>query len=369
MKLEGFRELLLKKSADADLDNMIRFVRDDILADIIVESLEKMARAKSKGDHANMALRDFGLEMDPELHPAMIHDALGHHASRYKAALRDNRKDLANSHAKQIFNIMDMADQAQKHSHGKLDIKAVPIHPWERNAKPDTFKARMDSIKSRMDAGEEVSPREIKWLSDNPVTRGKKKPGQYVSDTDGWRYRSKDYGFLQGAPHHSYSSEVEGHGHLGAYPMEEIRVNGKYVHIDDISSDDLKGYEQHPLDHHPIMDHYSKPASKRTPEHDQQYLDQKEKFYDSRHMESYWDKHEKLESSDPEAYSQRGSQASDPVHAEVEPLDLSKPKEVEPASAAVSKPDVKRRAAPANSAAEEAKAIVERLKNKGTGGE
>lgn len=300
MKFEGFRELLLKKSADPELENMIKFVRDDVLADIVFESLEKMARAKHKGDSANFALRDFGLEMDPELHPKMIHDALSHHASRYKAALQAGREDLANSHAKQLFKIVDMADQAQKHSQGKLHINAVSPHAWERQHKTDQLTEE-----------------------DAPVRRGNKRAGQFRTDTKGWRYRGKDYSFLQGAPHESYAGEVSKHGHLGAYPLENIRVNGKYLHIEDVDPNELRGHEHHAFDKHPIMDHFHHSASKRTPEHDKAYLEAKEKYYDSPHIESYFDRHEKLETADPETYAQRGLKVSDPVHAEVEPLDIS----------------------------------------------
>ena len=310
MKLENFRELLLKKSADPALGNMIKFVRDDVLADIIVESLEKMARAKHKGDAANFALRDFGLEMDPEHEPKMIHDALSHHASQYKSALKNDRKDLANEHAKQLFQIMDMADQVQKHSTGKLDIQAVAPHPWER-----------------------VGKQERLTEEDAPVRRGNKKAGQFRTDTKGWRYRGKDYDFLQGEPHDSYSNETEKHGHQGAYPIEHIRVNGKYLDIKDVPADKLNGFEKHPFDHHPIMDHYGKPASKRTADDDKAYMSAKEAHADSHHMENYFDKHEKMEEADPEGYASKGSKVSDPVHGLVTPS--AKPKE---ASVAVSEP-------------------------------
>jgi len=311
MKFDNFRELLLKKSADSTMDNMIRFVKDDVLADMIYESLEKMARAKHKGDAANLPLRDFGTEMDPDQEPGMIHDALSHHASRYKAAVRDNRQDLANNHAKQLFKIIDMADQAQKHSHGKLHISAVPVHPWERNGKTATFTS---------DSG--------------PVLRGNKKVGQFVTDTKGWRHRGNDFKFLQQAPHDSYSSETDKNGHKGAYPMEQIRVNGKYLHIDDISPDDLKGEESHPLDHHPIMSHFSKPAGSRTQDDDAKYLADRDKYTGGDHIPSYWDKHSKLQEADPDGYSRRGSTASNPIHGD--PLPSSKESIVPEASAAVS---------------------------------
>jgi hypothetical protein len=299
MKLDSFRELLLKKAGDPELESLVSFVKEDVLADLVIESLEKMARSKHKGDSANVPIRDFGVEMDPETEPAMLHDALSHHASHYKAAVKAGRDDLANQHAKQIFRLVDMGDQAGKHSQGKLHVEAVSPHPWERNAKTRQFTD-----------------------SDGPVLAGNKKPGQFVTDTKGWRYRGSDYSFLKQAPHGSYANEVRKHGHLGAYPMEHIKVNGKHVDIQDIAPEDLKGYEEHPFDKHPVMDHFEHPSSKRTPELDAQWRQQHQDYAGSPHMDAYFDRQSKMEQANPEAYAQRGSKPSAPAHAAVDPLDV-----------------------------------------------
>jgi hypothetical protein len=228
MRLESFRELLVKKSQDVSLQNIVRFMHDDVLAEFIIESLEKMARSSHKGDAANFAIRDFGTEMDPAHEPSMIHDALSHHVSHYKSALNNGNQGLANQHAKQVFRIMDLADQAQKHSHGKLQVDAVPPQPWERNAKAETFGDRIAKLKTAQENGEPLSEKEQKWISDNPVTRGDKKPDQFITDTKSWRHRGNDFTFLQQAPHQSYSAEIRRHGHDNAYPMEHIKINGKY---------------------------------------------------------------------------------------------------------------------------------------------
>jgi hypothetical protein len=299
MKLHSFRELLIKKSSDPSIESLVTFIHDDVLADMVMESLEKMARAGHKGDAANFAIRDFGVEMDPEHEPKMVHDALSHHASRYKSALSEGRHDLANKHAKQIFRIVDLADQAQKHSHGKLHIDAVSPHAWERNAKQRKFTEE-----------------------DAPVKRGNKKAGQFAIDTKGWRYRGNDYSFLQQAPHESFKGEVRKHGHAGAYPLEHIRVNGKYLDIADVPASELKGYQEHEFDKHPIMSHFEVPASQRTSDHDKQYVSERDAYSDSPHLDSYFKRHETLESTDPEKYKARGSKASDPVHKPVDPLDV-----------------------------------------------
>lgn len=298
MKLDSFRELLLKKAGDPSLENLVAFVKEDVLADLVIESLEKMARAKHKGDAANVPIRDFGVEMDPETQPAMLHDALSHHASQYKSALGAGRSDLANQHAKQIFRLVDMGDQAQKHSQGKLHVEAVSPHPWERNAKTRQFTDQ-----------------------DGPVLAGNKKPGQFVTDTKGWRHRGSDYSFLQQAPHESYANEVRKHGHNKAYPLENIKINGKHLDIQDVPADQLKGYEEHPFDKHPIMSHFEHPASKRTPELDAQWRQQHEEYNSGPHMDAYFDRQSKMEEANPEAYAERGNKPSSQVHKDVEPLD------------------------------------------------
>ena len=300
MKLESFRELLIKKSEDPGLQNLVAFLKDDFLADMVIESLEKMARAKSKGDAANIAIRDFGSKMDPEKEPNMIHDALSHHISHYKAALGDNRKDIADQHAKQIYRIVDMADQAQKHSNGKLHMDAVSPHPWERNAKQNTYS------------------------EDHPLVQsGDYKPGDFVTKTKGWRHRGSNFDFLRQAPDKSYANEVRKHGNNKAYPLEQMRVNGKYVDVQDIPKDQLKGYEEHPFDKHPIMEHFEKPVGKRTPEDDAQWSKQHEEYGSSPHMDKYYDMEEAKEKSNPDEYAQRGSKPSLPVHDEVPELDYA----------------------------------------------
>lgn len=291
MRLDGFRELLIKKSGDSSLENLISFIRDDVLTDIVLESLEKMARSKHKGDSANVPVKEFATMMDPEKEPAMIHDALSHHASHYKAALAAGNQNVANQHANQIFRTMDLADQAQKHSNGKLHVEAVSPHAWERNGKTATF-----------------------TKESKPVVAGNKRPGQFVTDTKGWRYRDtgKGFDFLKQAPHSHYSDETRRHGHAGAYPLEDIRVNGKYLDIKDVPKEDVKKYEEHPFDKHPIVDdskgksHFEKPSSGRTAEDDDKWRSELKAYHSSPHMDKYF---ENLDEN-----PERGNEKSKAVH-------------------------------------------------------
>lgn len=313
MRLDSFRELLVKKSQDVSLQNLVKFMKDDLLAELVVESLEKMARASHKGDSANFAIRDFGTEMDPSHEPSMIHDALSHHASNYKAALNSGNKAVANQHAKQVFRIMDMADQAQKHSHGKLQVEAVSPHAWERNSKTNQYTADDDKVKD-----------------------GSYKPGEFKTKTKGWRHRGNDYGFLQQAPHGSYSQEIRRHGHDNAYPMEHMKVNGKHVDVEDVEAP--TSYQSHPFDSHPVMKHFEEPAGSRTPERDKQYIAERDNFAKSPELDKHFSTQEAREKANPEGYKNRGNTRSMPVHKQVDPLDVSKEAAPQTQAATVRRP-------------------------------
>jgi len=283
MRIDKFKELLIKKAGDnRSLQTLIKYARDEYLLENIIESLEKMARI-SQHRNANFAVKNFGSEIDPELHPNMFHDALSHHASQYKSALKNKNNDVANQHAGQIFKYMHLLhkltdDGGIDHTGGHLKVDAIDPKPWERSH----------------------------YSEENGRSSS--------TNTKGWARSMKDYSWLQSAPHHSYKKEVKTHGHNGAYPLEQIKVNDKYLHIDDIDESTGK-YEPHPLDHHPILSHYKKPSKDFSEDHYNDYLSSVDKYHDEDgHMDAYFDKHEALSQKDPEAYSARGSKVSDPVH-------------------------------------------------------
>lgn len=321
MKLDSFRELLLKKVTDPSLHALIKYADENVLAQHAIESLEKMARSKHKGDAANFAVRNFGTEMDPETEPHMIRDAIGHHVSNYKAALNNNNAQAANHHAKQAFKLMNMADVAQKHSNGKLSIEYVPTQPWERNKFTKQYDSNHDLVRA-----------------------GKYKPGDFVTKTKGLNYRGSDFGFLQQPPHEAYAKEVSKHGHNKAYPFEQIKVNGKHIHVDDNAKGDMSAHE---FDAHPIMRHFEDSVKDRSAESDKKYLDEAGKYYnDEPHIGKYFERHQNLEQQDPKAYAERGSKASTPVHKDIEGLKLDNLDTPEPSvvpikDAPAAKPEVK----------------------------
>jgi hypothetical protein len=316
--LNSFKELLLKKAeGNSDLQTVIRFVNSDVMSDLLMESLEKMARARSKGTTANASVMDFGTEMDPANEPHMIREALGHHVSNYKAALykaktstdekeRILARQAADQHARQALKIMDLADRVEKHSHGKLNIDYVPTHPWERNILTSKYDADHKNVKS-----------------------GVNKVGDWVTDTKGIGYKGTVFGknhnnsFLEMPPHESYLKEVKRHGHNGAYPFEHVKINGDYIPIEDVEAP--TSYKEHPFDKNPIMGVFRSPAKHRKPEEDAQYIKDRDKYNQDMssdpNVEKFWSDLESKSASNP----QRGKVPSAPVHKQVEnPLDLSK---------------------------------------------
>src|SRR5690606_32249548 len=122
--------------------------------------------------------------------------------------------------------------------------------------------------------------------------------------------------FLREAPHESYKKEIKTHGHNKAYPLEEMSVNGKPIHIEDV---DAKGqFVPHPFDEHPIMSHYSRSPKEHSPEHHQKYMDAHD-LYANEGINKYFDM---IEARDPKAHAARGTVKSGPIHPEIEGLNL-----------------------------------------------
>lgn len=237
MKINSFKELLVKKAeGNSNLIALIKSTKDEFFNNRILEILEKMAEDKRRPRSSNRAVQHFGdysLDDTGDM-SNMIHDALSHHASHYKAALKDDKQHLANQHMRKIHNIMHLSrklghDGVMDHGGGKLKIEAVDPKPWERSGFPAEH-------------------------------QGKSK--KFVTDTKGWSRDGSDYGYMQMNPHEHYAKEIQDHGHSGGYPLEEMKVNGKHLHIDESVSP--RGYEGHEFDEHPILKNrlYSTPPDK-----------------------------------------------------------------------------------------------------------
>ena len=313
MKLDNFKELLLKKSEDNDsLQLLIKYMRDDYLIDHVVESLEKMASSYSK-KNPNASVKHFASNMN-NFKSGMIHDALSHHASHYKAAVDAGDTNVADNHMRQIFKTMHMADKFTKdgltdHSSGRLNISAIDPKPWERSGYTNT---------KRRDGGE---------------------AGKFTTDTQGWKRHSGNmkYDWLRKEPHPSYGDEISRHGHNNAYPLEEIKVNNKFIDVDNKVEHDGR-FTPHPFDAHPIYKHYNESPSVHGADKKAQYLESRDAFHEDENGGKSQYK-AKLANMSKEDYANRGLDKSDPVHKRVERVDpqpteqTNKPVEAKPVEA------------------------------------
>lgn len=288
MKLDNFKELLNKKAENnPNLQLLIKYMRDEYLVEHVVESLNKMARSYSN-KNTNNAVMHFGTHMDSETEGDMIRNALSHHASHYKSALNSGNEKLADSHMKKIFQIMHLSEKLTRdglndHSSGKLKIEAVDPKPWERSG----------------------------------YSNISEKTGRFSTDTKGWSRSSNNYGWLRGAPHESYKKETDAHGHTQAYPLSQIKVNGKYIHIEDI--DPQNDHVDHEFDSHPIMKYYKSSPSSHNSEKHNEYISMLDDYGDT--IDSFIDRTDALE-----GYGDRGLKASDPIHKPLLSAEESKAK-------------------------------------------
>jgi hypothetical protein len=252
--LTSFKELLLKKAIDSgSLQELIPLMKDEILADMIIESLEKMSEAM--GRVATAGVTAFGQDLT-STDAAHLNDAVSHHVSHYKSALKNGNRELADKHLNQIIPLMHFIGQAKKHSNGNLDMKYTNLRPWEHN---------YTSTLTRQEARD-------RGLSVKPIKDGAD-PTEFHKETDGLNVRlsdvprSKDnpfsipdYRYLEMPPHSGHRLKDVGHINPNSgYPFEDIRVGtqanikaGKgHIEIQDIPKQDA--YVPHPYDEHPAF--------------------------------------------------------------------------------------------------------------------
>ena len=136
MELKGFRELLLKKleiTENSYLQDFVRYAKDDLIAERVLESLEKMAQpSAAMGRGANSALTAYGGQLT-KTDIEQLKDALAHHISHYRGALKAGNRDAADKHLNKIIPLMHTIGRVSKHSGGKLALDYRSTTPWESN--------------------------------------------------------------------------------------------------------------------------------------------------------------------------------------------------------------------------------------------
>jgi hypothetical protein len=349
MELKSFREILLKK-ADGNpyLQTLIKYAKDDLIAEEVVEALLKMAEpSAAMGRGANHAVTSYAAGMKP-LHVEQLRDALGHHISHYKGALKAHQaatdpaekqkmRGVADKHLNRIIPLMHLAGRAAKHSNGAMTIDYPSTTPWETNY---TTPERLPNGKLKegtKDLGRRTSPNAKRDKNPRAVP---------------------DYRYLEMAPHPHHGlmpDEIKAgktfdSPHKGGYPFEEIQLGSPmkrdagqaYLPIEDV---EVKDYVPHPFDAHPVHRHADASHHELGPEHHEAINSGIASWPDSEHQKQWLADQKAKHAKDPEAYKARGIKK--PGHV-FEGIDLQKmphhsivPQAAEAAAPEVPKPEVK----------------------------
>lgn len=297
MELKSFRELLLKKAADnPTLQTLIDVMKEEMIASKVIESLEKMAKPQaSMGRSANAAVTAFGNQMKNK-DVEMMRDALSHHVSHYKSALKNGQRDIADQHLNKIIPLMHLAGKAGAHSNGQMGLDYVPLEPWETNY---------------------TTPERIQEGAERGV------PGKLKEGTKGLRRRLNsssreknprsvpDYRYLEMKPHEEHS-DTKRSQHKGGYPFEEIQLGNPakidakeaYLHLQDVGPQDA--FVPHPFDEHPIHEVADTPQNSLKQEDMDSIAQKMQDWHNSEHNAKWMQGVKQLHANDPEAFKSRG---------------------------------------------------------------
>lgn len=297
MELNSFRELLLKKAEDnPTLKTLIHFMRDDLIAEKVIESLEKMAKPHaSMGRFANGAITSWANQMKNK-DVEMLRDALSHHVSHYKSALKNGKRGIADQHLNKIIPLMHLAARATMHSGGQLGFDYVPTEPWESNYTTLSRRPETNKLKEG-----------TKGLNRRPKATDRSVNERGVPD----------YRYLEMEPHPGHPDQKSS-AHKGGYPFEEIQIgnpakidaNEAYLHINDVGPQEH--YQGHPFDTHPIHGVADVRQDSLTPDKMQQFADSMHHWHGGEHNANWMQSMKDTHAKDPEAFKGRGK--TKPVH-------------------------------------------------------
>jgi hypothetical protein len=349
MELKSFREILIKKTEDNPrLQNLIKYVRDDVIISGVIESLEKMARlSRAAARNPNGPLLEFAGRMgDDDVH--MLKDAIGHHISHYKNALErmhasedDGEKSkfrtIADQHLSRIVPLAHLAARSEHHSKGRIAADLPPIRAWQANYtghhKFKDYPAVDTNAEGKVRVYDPVRGAVTNYSD----------PNKEIIGTEGWggrpsgsRKAGHDYNKSRSTPDWRYlempinsnHEESKSTTHKGAFPFEDIRVGspseidsgGGHPHIEKVDPK-IDSYVPHEFDQHPINNIFDVSDSKISDAQRVKFANDLDNWKDSEHYNNYIDRHDKLESSNPAEYKLRG--AKKPGHL-FEGIPLSK---------------------------------------------
>jgi hypothetical protein len=291
MELKSFRELLLKKAANnPTLQSIIDIMKDELIAQKVIESLEKMAKPQaSMGRSANAAITSFGNQMKNK-DVEMMRDALSHHISHYKSALKNGQRDIADQHLNKIIPMMHTAAKAAAHSNGQLGLDYIPLEPWETNYTTTERRPETGKLKE----GTKGLRRRL-----NSVSRDKNSRSV------------PDYRYLEMAPHEDHADTKKSQ-HQGGYPFEEIQLGNPakidskeaFLHITDPGKQEA--FVPHPFDQHPVHKFAEDKQDSLSPEDMGQFANEMTGWHGSEHNAKWMSDLKSAHAADPEGFKARG---------------------------------------------------------------
>jgi hypothetical protein len=286
MKLNSFKEILIKKSFDnASLQDFIQDISTEELFEYVSEVLEKMASKKQP----NGALIDYAhnFNINDADH---IHGQLSHHASKYSAAMRKlnsmpedspatkNVRDVANQHMGNIFKTMHLLHKITKD--GSTNHTDPEHNQTISNPGAESYKMSVTDADGK---SEPISPdawtRNL-WSSMKPGATNPYQDNSYTTAVRGWNVDTKKFDFMSMPPHHARVDHISRHGENGAYPLERLKVDGH--HLDINPDEEFTGkFESHYYDKHPIFKMMSNPKEKLSDADNETYKRMMGEFHDS----------------------------------------------------------------------------------------
>lgn len=303
MELDSFKSILLRKAdGNKNLFELLNNLEEDILVNSVVDALEKMAKPTHlTGINANGPITSFGANLD-KTDTTQLRDALSHHLSHYKAALKAHHaapegpdkskmRQVADQHLEHALPLMHLAARASAHSKGKLGIDYPPLAPWETNY---TTLERNPNGRFKRDA---------KLLRARPSKNAKRNDPNSTA--------IPDYRYLEMPPHPGHDA-ISKMPHSGGYPWEEVQVGAPadidakkaYLHIEDVP--DKKEYTPHEFDQHPIRGVADVQADHLTPEAAQAHATDLVNWRGSEHHKKWMEGQKSKFTADKDGYMKRG---------------------------------------------------------------
>lgn len=307
MELSSFKSILLRKAdGNKNISQLLNNMPVEDFVDDVVEALEKMALSSNNtGKKANPPLTSFGQDSD-STDLGMMRDALGHHLSHYKAALKAHHaapegspekvkfRQVADQHMDHLFPLMHLAARAEKHSNGKFVLDYPDIPPWETNYSKLDRNAKGD--------GPQTDPKLLRSRT--------KKTGSIDKTHPNWH-------FLEMPPHPGHAANAT-MPHTSGYPWEEIQLGTPadrdakkaYLHIEDVPAQNQ--FTPHEFDSHPIRAVQDISPKYMSDETRDKYAADMAKWRDSEPFNKWMERHGQLAEADEAGYEARGSKK--PAH-------------------------------------------------------